>query len=61
MPKKIALSNLNANSIDIMNVIRANGSYNYQSLVPEVSTEADIPVVGEDRSECRPESRRVYQ
>ena len=47
MPKKIALSNLNANSIDIMNVIRENGSYNYQSLVPEVSTEADIPVVGD--------------
>lgn len=47
MPKKIALSTLNANSIDIMNVIRENGSYNYQSLVPTVSTEADIPVVGD--------------
>lgn len=47
MPKKIALSNLNANSIDIMNVIRENGSYNYQSLVPTVSSEADIPVVGD--------------
>lgn len=47
MPKRIALSTLNANTIDIMNVIRANGSYNYQSLVPEVTSETMIPVVGE--------------
>lgn len=47
MPKRIALSTLSANTIDIMNVIRANGSYNYQSLVPTVTTEESIPVVGE--------------
>ena len=47
MPKRVALSTLNANTIDIMNVIRENGSYNYQSLVPTVSTAQDIPVVGD--------------
>ena len=47
MPKRIALSTLNANTIDIMNVIRANGSYNYQSLVPTVTSEEMIPVVGD--------------
>lgn len=47
MPKRVALSSLNANTIDIMNVIRENGSYNYQSLVPTVSTAQDIPVVGD--------------
>lgn len=47
MPKRIALSTLSANTIDIMNVIRANGSYGYQSLVPEVTSQESIPVVGE--------------
>lgn len=47
MPKRIAVSTLNASTIDILNVIRANASLEYQSLVPSVETEADIPKVGE--------------
>ena len=47
MAKRVAISNLNASTIDILNTIRANGSYEYQSLVPEVSTAHDIPKVGE--------------
>ena len=47
MPRRIAMSQLNASTIDILNTIRANASYEYQSLVPEVTTEHDIPKVGE--------------
>lgn len=47
MPKKIAVSKLNASTIDILNTIRANASAQYQSLVPVVSTEHDIPAVGD--------------
>ena len=47
MAKKIALSVLNATTIDIINTIRQNASYEYQSLVPEVTSEHDIPAVGE--------------
>lgn len=47
MPKKIAISTLNASTIDIINTIRANASAEYQSLVPEVTTAHDIPAVGE--------------
>lgn len=47
MPRRIAMSQLNASTIDILNVIRANASYEYQSLVPEVTTAHDIPKVGE--------------
>lgn len=47
MAKRIAVSELNASTIDILNTIRANASYEYQSLVPEVTIEADIPKVGE--------------
>ena len=47
MPRRIAVSTLNASTIDILNVIRANASLEYQSLVPSVETEADIPKVGE--------------
>ena len=47
MPKRIAESTLNASTIDILNVIRQNASYEYQSLVPVVNTETDIPKVGE--------------
>lgn len=46
MPKRIANSTLNASSIDIMNVIRQNASYDYQQNVPEVATADDIPKVG---------------
>lgn len=47
MPKRVAITNLNARTIDILNTIRANASAEYQSLVPTVETEHDIPKVGE--------------
>lgn len=47
MPKRIALSTLNASTIDILNVIRQNAPYDYQQSVPKVTTEKDIPKVGE--------------
>lgn len=47
MAKRIAKSTLNASTIDIMNVIRQNASYEYQQNVPEVTTWNDIPKVGE--------------
>ena len=47
MPKRIAISNLNASTLDIINTIRANASYEYQSLVPEITQATEIPRVGE--------------
>lgn len=47
MPRRIAVTNLNASTIDIINTIRANASMEYQSLVPEVKQASDIPKVGE--------------
>ena len=47
MPKRIAITNLNARTIDIMNTIRANASAQYQDTIPEVTTEHDLPQVGE--------------
>lgn len=47
MPRRIAVNSLNASTIDILNVIRANASYEYQTLVPEVTKSTDIPKVGE--------------
>ncbi len=47
MPKRIAVSNLNASTIDILNVIRANASEEYQGNVPEIKDIKDIPKVGE--------------
>lgn len=47
MAKKISVSNLNATTLEILNVIRQNASAEYQSLVPEVTVEKDIPKVGE--------------
>lgn len=47
MPYRVAASTLNASTLDILNVIRANASYDYQSSVPEVTTVTDIPKVGE--------------
>lgn len=47
MAKRIAISKLNASTIDIINTIRQNASAEYQSLVPQVTTEKDIPRVGE--------------
>ena len=47
MAKRIAMSNLNARSIDIINTIRANASAQYQSSVPAINDDLDIPKVGE--------------
>lgn len=46
MPRRIAVSTLNASTIDILNVIRQNASLEYQSLVPTVTQATDIPKVG---------------
>lgn len=47
MAKRIAISTLNASTIDILNTIRANASYDYQNLVPEITDATEIPRVGE--------------
>lgn len=47
MSRRIANSTLNASTIDILNVIRQNASYDYQQNVPKVTTVNDIPKVGE--------------
>lgn len=47
MARRIANSTLNATTMDILNVIRQNASYEYQQNVPVVKREADIPRVGE--------------
>lgn len=47
MARRIANSTLNASTIDILNVIRQNASYDYQQNVPEVTSVKDIPRVGE--------------
>lgn len=47
MAKRIVQTTLNARTIDILNVIRANASYEYQKDVPKIDKENDIPKVGE--------------
>lgn len=47
MPKRVAVSTLNATTRDILNVIRQNAGLEYQNAVPVVEKEADIPRVGE--------------
>ena len=47
MAKRIAVTNLNASTYDIINAIRSNANYEYQSLVPEVNKAQDLPKVGE--------------
>ena len=47
MAKRVAVSTLNASTIDIINTIRQNAGYEYQSLVPQITSEHDIPAVGE--------------
>ena len=47
MAHRIAVSTLNASTIDILNTIRDNASLAYQSLVPAVTVETDVPKVGE--------------
>ena len=47
MARRIAQSVLNASTLDILNVIRQNASYDYQQAVPVVTQATDIPRVGE--------------
>lgn len=47
MPRRIVNTTLNASTIDILNVIRANASLEYQSSVPVVTQASDVPKVGE--------------
>lgn len=47
MPRRVAQTTLNASTIDILNVIRQNASYDYQQNVPVVTKSSDIPKVGE--------------
>lgn len=47
MSRRIAQSTLNASTLDILNVIRQNASYDYQQAVPAVTQASDIPKVGE--------------
>lgn len=47
MPKRIAMSTLNASTVDILNTIRANASSAYKNQVPEITKATEIPVVGD--------------
>lgn len=47
MAKRIAQTTLNASTLDILNVIRANASPEYQDAVQKVTKATDIPKVGE--------------
>lgn len=47
MPKKITVSTLQASTLDILNVIRQNASYEYQQMVPVVAQASEIPAVGD--------------
>lgn len=47
MARKVYNTTLNASTIDILNVIRANAGLQYQAQVPEVETLDDIPKIGD--------------
>lgn len=47
MPRRVAMSTLNASTVDIINTIRANASSNYQNMVPAITKSTEIPVVGD--------------
>ena len=47
MARRIANTTLNASTLDILNVIRANASLEYQNQVPKVESANDVPRVGE--------------
>lgn len=47
MAKKIALTKLQASTLDIINTIRQQASAEYQALVPKAARITDIPAVGE--------------
>lgn len=47
MPKRPSVTTLQASAVDILNVIRANASGEYQNLVPKITDVNGIPKVGE--------------
>lgn len=47
MAYRVAETTLNASTLDILNAIRTNAGYEYQSLVPAVTKTTDIPKVGD--------------
>ena len=47
MSHRVAVSTLNASTVDILNVIRQNASLAYQNSVPTIAKATDIPKVGE--------------
>ena len=47
MARRIAITEINGTTADILNTIRANASAEYQSLVPVVTQSEDLPHVGE--------------
>lgn len=47
MAKRIAITNLNANTVDILNVIRSNASPAYREQVPEITDIKQINQVGD--------------
>ena len=47
MPKRVAITNLNATTLDIINTIRANASAAYRDTIPTVTKSEDLPAVGE--------------
>ena len=47
MPRRVAVTQLNARTIDVLNVIRQYALVEYQNGVPEVTDPTDIPKVGE--------------
>lgn len=47
MPRKVAISTLNASTLDILNTIRANASAEYQSLVPSITKASEVAQVGQ--------------
>lgn len=47
MPRKIAITEMNATTLDILNVIRENASADYRDRVPEITDIKDLPRVGD--------------
>lgn len=47
MANRISMTKLNASTIDILNTIRANASYEYQQLVPKINETSEIVKVGD--------------
>lgn len=47
MAKRIAISELNATTLDVLNVIRENASSAYRERVPEITDIKDLPKVGD--------------